>query len=45
MGPEMEMSTHARALYPLVKTQGLAFCNASFPVVLYDDLPELHLGS
>jgi hypothetical protein len=35
--PELEMSTHARALVPLVKTQGLVFCNDSFPIVLYDD--------
>ena len=35
--PEIEMSTHAKALLPLVKTQGLAFCNHSFPVMLYDD--------
>jgi hypothetical protein len=37
--PEMEMPQHARCLLPLVKTQGLQFCNVSFPVMLYDD-PE-----
>jgi hexosaminidase len=35
--PEIEMSTHAKALLPLVATQGLTFCNLSFPAVLYDD--------
>ena len=35
--PEIEMSTHAKALLPLVKTQGLEFCNLSFPVMLFDD--------
>ena len=35
--PEIEMSTHAKALLPLVKTQGLGFCNESFPVMLFDD--------
>jgi hexosaminidase len=35
--PEIEMSTHAKALFPLVKTQGLTFCNLSFPVMLFDD--------
>ena len=37
--PEIEMSTHAKALYPLSKTQGLQFCNDSFHVMLFDD-PE-----
>ena len=35
--PELEMSTHAKALHPLVKSQGLVFCNESFPVMLADD--------
>ena len=35
--PEIEMSTHAKALHPLVKTQGLEYCNHSFPVMLFDD--------
>ena len=35
--PELEMSTHAKALLPLVKTQGLCFCNESFPVMLFND--------
>jgi len=37
--PEFEMPQHSRCLLPLVKTQGLQFCNESFPVMLYDD-PE-----
>ena len=36
---EIELSTHAKALWPLAKTQGLQFCNDSFHVMLYDD-PE-----
>jgi hypothetical protein len=35
--PEIEMSTHAKALHPLVKTQGLEYCNRSFPIMLFDD--------
>lgn len=35
--PEIEMSTHARSLFPLAATQGLSFCNDSFPVMLHDD--------
>ena len=35
--PEIELSTHARALYPLKATRGLEFCNDSFPAMLYDD--------
>jgi len=35
--PELEMSAHAKALLPLVKTQGLRFCNESFPVMLFND--------
>ena len=35
--PEIEMSTHAKALLPLVRTQVLQFCNESFPVMLFDD--------
>jgi hypothetical protein len=35
--PEIELPQHARSLLPLTK-RGLRFCNASFPVMLYDDL-------
>ena len=35
--PEVEMPAHAKALFPLAKTQGLKFCNDSFPVFLLDD--------
>lgn len=35
--PELEMPQHSRCLLPLLKTQGLTFCNTSFPVMLYDD--------
>ena len=42
--PELEMSTHSRALHPLAKTRGLAFCNDSFPIVLYDDPAGVTFG-
>lgn len=34
---ELELPQHARYLWPLVATHGLAFCNHSFPTMLYDD--------
>lgn len=35
--PELEMSSHSKALLPLAKARGLKFCNLSFPTMLYDD--------
>ena len=35
--PELEMSTHARALAPLAKSRNLTFCNETWPIVIFDD--------
>ena len=42
--PELEMSQHSKALLPLARTRGLAFCNTSFPTMLYDDPAGVTFG-